>query len=155
MHGEKVFLIADHFSSKGGDNPLFGRWQPPVRSSEQARHAQAQVVNDFVDELVTADSHAEEHGSQLAIGCGRTCRGVRAEATSTRGWCSGPRRPPPTPPKQLPTPPPTPSVLLPVTSSSTCMPERRRSVRTKPPGWPPKPQWFWGGGGEGRSPERS
>jgi predicted extracellular nuclease len=58
MRGKKVFVIANHFSSKGGDEPLFGRFQPPTRSTEVARHAQAQVVNDFVDELLVADPHA-------------------------------------------------------------------------------------------------
>jgi predicted extracellular nuclease len=58
MRGKKVFVIANHFSSKGGDDPLFGRFQPPQRSSEVARHAQAQVVNDFVDEIKAAQSHA-------------------------------------------------------------------------------------------------
>ena len=29
-------MIANHFNSKGGDEPLFGRFQPPVRSSEVA-----------------------------------------------------------------------------------------------------------------------
>ena len=27
-----LFVIANHFNSKGGDQPLFGRFQPPVRS---------------------------------------------------------------------------------------------------------------------------
>jgi predicted extracellular nuclease len=58
LRGKKVFVIANHFSSKGGDDPLFGRFQPPVRSSEEARHAQAQVVNDFVDEIKAADRRA-------------------------------------------------------------------------------------------------
>ena len=58
MHGRKVFVIANHFASKGGDDPLFGRFQPPVRSSEVQRHAQAQVVNDFVDEILAADPRA-------------------------------------------------------------------------------------------------
>ena len=58
MRGRKVFVIANHFNSKGGDHPLFGRFQPPVRSSEVQRHAQAQIVNDFVDELLEADEHA-------------------------------------------------------------------------------------------------
>jgi predicted extracellular nuclease len=58
MHGKKVFVIANHFSSKGGDDPLFGRFQPPQRSSEVARHAQAQVVNDFVDEIKAAQRNA-------------------------------------------------------------------------------------------------
>jgi hypothetical protein len=58
MRGKKVFVVANHFSSKGGDEPLFGRFQPPARPSEVARHAQAQSVNDFVDELVAADPRA-------------------------------------------------------------------------------------------------
>jgi uncharacterized protein len=58
MRGKKVFVIANHFSSKSGDEPLFGRFQPPARPSEVARHAQAQSVNDFVDELIGADPRA-------------------------------------------------------------------------------------------------
>jgi predicted extracellular nuclease len=58
MRGRKVFVVANHFSSKGDDDPLFGRWQPPLRASEIARHGQAQAVNDFVDELVAADPRA-------------------------------------------------------------------------------------------------
>jgi predicted extracellular nuclease len=58
LHGKKVFVVANHFSSKTADDPLFGRWQPPIRASEPARHAQAQVVNDFVDQLVAADPRA-------------------------------------------------------------------------------------------------
>lgn len=58
MRGRKVFVIANHFASKGGDDPLFGRFQPPVRRTEVQRHAQAQVVNDFVDELRAADPRA-------------------------------------------------------------------------------------------------
>jgi predicted extracellular nuclease len=56
--GKRLFVIANHFSSKGGDDPLFGRFQPPERSSEVARHAQAQVVNDFVDDILAADRNA-------------------------------------------------------------------------------------------------
>jgi uncharacterized protein len=58
LRGRKVFVVANHFSSKGDDDPLFGRWQPPIRASEPARHGQAQAVNDFVDELVAADPRA-------------------------------------------------------------------------------------------------
>jgi len=58
MHGKKVFVIANHFSSKGGDEPLFGRFQPPARPTEVARHAQAESVNDFVDEVLAADPRA-------------------------------------------------------------------------------------------------
>jgi predicted extracellular nuclease len=57
--GRTVIAIANHFSSKGGDDPLFGRFQPPTRSSEVARHQQAQVVNGFVDSILAVDSRAQ------------------------------------------------------------------------------------------------
>jgi len=64
--GETVFVIVNHFSSKGDDHPLFGRFQQPVRFTEFAsgtpedgwRHAQAQVINDFVDEILAIDRRA-------------------------------------------------------------------------------------------------
>jgi hypothetical protein len=58
FRGEPFFLVANHFNSKGGDNPLFGRFQPPVRSSEVQRHQQAQIVNDFVDSILAVDANA-------------------------------------------------------------------------------------------------
>ncbi|HEU4450469.1 MAG TPA: Ig-like domain-containing protein [Gaiellaceae bacterium] len=58
LRGRKVFVVANHFSSKGGDDPLFGRFQPPTRSSEVARHAQAESVNAFVDAILAADPAA-------------------------------------------------------------------------------------------------
>lgn len=56
--GDKVFVIANHFSSKGGDDPLFGRFQPANRATEAQRHEQARVVRGFVDDLLTADPSA-------------------------------------------------------------------------------------------------
>ena len=53
-----LFVIANHFNSKGGDQPLFGHFQPPTRSSEVQRHAQAAVVNDFVDQILADDPNA-------------------------------------------------------------------------------------------------
>jgi predicted extracellular nuclease len=58
MRGRKVFVVVNHFNSKGGDQPLFGHFQPPERSSEVQRHAQAQVVNDFVDSILALDPQA-------------------------------------------------------------------------------------------------
>jgi len=58
MRGRKVFVVVNHFASKGGDDPLFGRFQPPTRSSEVQRHAQAQVVNTFVDAILAQDPQA-------------------------------------------------------------------------------------------------
>ncbi len=56
--GQRLFVINNHFNSKGGDDPLFGRVQPPVRSSEVQRHQQAQIVNDFVKQILAVDSAA-------------------------------------------------------------------------------------------------
>jgi uncharacterized protein len=58
FHGSHLFVIANHFNSKGGDDPLMGRFQPPTRSSETQRHQQAQLVGDFVSQLATADPNA-------------------------------------------------------------------------------------------------
>jgi predicted extracellular nuclease len=58
FHGTHVFAIVNHFNSKGGDQPLFGRFQPPARSSETQRHQQAHLVADFVSQLTTADPNA-------------------------------------------------------------------------------------------------
>jgi uncharacterized protein len=59
FRGATVFAIANHFASKGGDDPLFGRWQQPIRSSETGRHLQAQEVRAFVDQLLAVDRHAK------------------------------------------------------------------------------------------------
>ena len=54
-----IFVIANHFASKGGDDPLFGQWQQPLRSSEKQRHLQAQEVRSFLDQLLGADAQAD------------------------------------------------------------------------------------------------
>ncbi|MBC2902273.1 lamin tail domain-containing protein [Streptomyces sp. PSKA01] len=56
--GNRVFVIANHFNSKGGDQPLFGHSQPPTRSSETQRHNQATVVKNFVDQILAVDAGA-------------------------------------------------------------------------------------------------
>ncbi|MGH3412168.1 MAG: lamin tail domain-containing protein [Marmoricola sp.] len=57
-NGQTVFVIANHLSSKGGDDPLFGRYQPPVESSAAKRHQQAQIVRGFADQLLAANPNA-------------------------------------------------------------------------------------------------
>jgi len=57
-HGKKLFVVVNHFSSKGDDQPLFGPAQPPTRFSEIARHGQAAVVHDFVADLLAVDTDA-------------------------------------------------------------------------------------------------
>jgi uncharacterized protein len=59
FEGRPVFVIANHFASKGGDQPLHGRFQPPNRPSEIQRTAQATVLRGFVDELRRADRRAD------------------------------------------------------------------------------------------------
>lgn len=59
FRGEPLILIANHFSSKGGDEPIFGRWQPPNRSSEADRWAQAKVVHDFVAGILGVQANAK------------------------------------------------------------------------------------------------
>jgi predicted extracellular nuclease len=58
FNGRRLFVIANHFNSKLGDDPLFGRWQPPVRSSEAQRHQQATIVNGFVQSILTLNPNA-------------------------------------------------------------------------------------------------
>jgi hypothetical protein len=58
-NGVEFTVVNNHFSSKGGDTPLFGNQQPPVLSSEAERILQAQVVNDYVDGLLAADPDAK------------------------------------------------------------------------------------------------
>lgn len=64
FNGEDVTVINNHFSSKGGSSPLFGRIQPTAGEFQEApningslddRREQAQAVNDFV-ETILADT---------------------------------------------------------------------------------------------------
>lgn len=56
--GQSVFVVAVHFTSKVGDDPLYGSVQPPAQPTEAVRVAQATVVNSFVDEVLAADPAA-------------------------------------------------------------------------------------------------
>jgi predicted extracellular nuclease len=58
FRGETLFVVANHFNSKGGDNPLFGAAQPPLLASEVQRLQQAQLVNDFVDSILAIEPDA-------------------------------------------------------------------------------------------------
>ncbi|EDY51426.1 conserved hypothetical protein [Streptomyces clavuligerus] len=59
FRGETVFVIANHFGSKGGDEGLTAHRQPPNRSSEVKRLQQAQSVNAFVKKILKADRRAD------------------------------------------------------------------------------------------------
>jgi predicted extracellular nuclease len=58
FQGEKVFVINNHFNSKGGDQSLFGENQPPVRGSEAERHTQANAVKALVESILALDPNA-------------------------------------------------------------------------------------------------
>lgn len=58
FNGRRVFVVNNHLNSKGGDDPLFGRYQPPARSSEMQRTQQAIVLKSFVEQLLAADAGA-------------------------------------------------------------------------------------------------
>ncbi|MFJ7829579.1 endonuclease [Peribacillus sp. NPDC097284] len=57
--GESVVVVANHFNSKGGDQPLFGKNQPPVLSSEVQRLKIASIVNQFVKGIT--EENPDEH----------------------------------------------------------------------------------------------
>ncbi|MGW2019705.1 endonuclease/exonuclease/phosphatase family protein [Streptomyces sp. NPDC001927] len=59
FRGRTVFVIANHFGSKGGDESLVSHHQPPVRSSEAKRLLQAQSVNAFVKDVLAIRKDAD------------------------------------------------------------------------------------------------
>ena len=58
FRSERFFVSVNHFNSKGGDQPLFGRNQPPTLTTETQRRQQAQVLRDFFDQILAIDPNA-------------------------------------------------------------------------------------------------
>ncbi|MGP4113825.1 endonuclease/exonuclease/phosphatase family protein [Streptomyces sp. 4N509B] len=58
FRGRTVIVVANHFASKGGDEPLHARHQPPRRVSEEQRVAQAEAVGGFVREVLATERTA-------------------------------------------------------------------------------------------------
>ena len=58
FNGNRVFVVANHFDSKLGDQNADGRFQYPAQSSAVQRAGQAQVVHDFVAQLLAVDKKA-------------------------------------------------------------------------------------------------
>nr|WP_153454807.1 endonuclease/exonuclease/phosphatase family protein [Streptomyces smaragdinus] len=58
FHDKPVFVIANHFNSKGGDQGLDSRFQQPNRTSEVQRTKQAAAEQSFVADLLAADPSA-------------------------------------------------------------------------------------------------
>ncbi|MFG2499671.1 endonuclease/exonuclease/phosphatase family protein [Streptomyces sp. NPDC048441] len=59
FRGRTVFVVANHFGSKGGDEGLTSQHQPPVRSSEAKRLRQAEAVNSFVRDVRKVEKDAD------------------------------------------------------------------------------------------------
>jgi predicted extracellular nuclease len=59
FNGHHFFAVTNHFNSKSGDQPLFGRFQPPALVSETQRNQQAAIVNAFADDILAIDPAAE------------------------------------------------------------------------------------------------
>lgn len=57
--GKDVFVIANHFDSKLGDQNADGRFQYPAQSSAVQRAGQAAAVHDFVSSILAVDKHAD------------------------------------------------------------------------------------------------
>jgi predicted extracellular nuclease len=57
-NAHRLFVVANHFNSKGGDDPLFGYRQPPILSSEIQRNQQATVLAGFVSQILSLDAGA-------------------------------------------------------------------------------------------------
>ncbi|WP_194908598.1 lamin tail domain-containing protein [Catenulispora rubra] len=59
FRGKDVFVIANHFVAKLGDQNQDGRFQYPAQSSAVQRAGQAQVEHDFVQKLLDVDKRAD------------------------------------------------------------------------------------------------
>lgn len=59
FNGTTLFVIGNHFNSKGGDQPPFGRFQPPALLSEVQRMQQAELVRAFTASILAMDPKAK------------------------------------------------------------------------------------------------
>ncbi|MGI5374500.1 endonuclease/exonuclease/phosphatase family protein [Streptomyces sp. CA-251387] len=59
FRGKTVFVIANHLNSKGGDQGLTSQYQPPARTSEIQRHAQATAIHSFVKDILDTQKNAD------------------------------------------------------------------------------------------------
>lgn len=59
FQGQRVIVLANHWTAKGGDAPLQGNIQPPILYSEERRMPQAQLVADWVRNFLNKDPKAK------------------------------------------------------------------------------------------------
>ena len=58
FRGRTVFVVANHFASKGGDEAIHGRNQPPNRTSEVQRVKQSVALKAFTEQIRAIDKGA-------------------------------------------------------------------------------------------------
>ena len=58
VDGKALIVIANHWNSKGGDTPLFGQVQPVKLASEVQRQQIAEVVSNFVGDVLAKNPQA-------------------------------------------------------------------------------------------------
>ncbi len=58
FRGVSFFVIANHFSSKMGDDRVFGSRQPRQTQTDRLREGQARVVREWADKLIETDPDA-------------------------------------------------------------------------------------------------
>lgn len=58
FNGQTVFVIGNHFTSRGGSDALYERIQPPTQGGQDQREAQVTLVNQFVDSILAVNPNA-------------------------------------------------------------------------------------------------
>jgi uncharacterized protein len=56
--GRRLFVVGNHFTSRLGSSALYGKPQPPEEGGKGKRKLQAEVVADFVENLLGTDPNA-------------------------------------------------------------------------------------------------
>jgi predicted extracellular nuclease len=58
FRGTRVVIVANHLSAQRGDDPIFGRFQPPRALSRERRGEQTAILAGFTRRLLDRDPHA-------------------------------------------------------------------------------------------------
>src|SRR5215204_5634503 len=58
QHGQRLFVVGNHFSSRLGSSSVYGRPQPPEEGGKGKRKLQAEVMARSVHTLLMADPNA-------------------------------------------------------------------------------------------------
>ncbi|KAI9105837.1 Endonuclease/exonuclease/phosphatase [Phlyctochytrium arcticum] len=57
--GERVFVVGNHFSSKGGSSSTYGAVQPPIQGAGEKRIAQAELNRKLAEDILKIDPTAK------------------------------------------------------------------------------------------------